>query len=409
MFQKALAVSPKDRFPRTAEFWSAFGAALGGDRSSTVAAPPSLSYQPQRGTPTAPTELAPPELRVASTTGGSTAATGPGPSATKSKAGLIAVAGVAVAGAIAAAFFLKGSDGAGQVDGGALAKPIPTAASAAPPVASAAPVELKCPERMAKIPAGQFFQGSDAKDALANEKPAHNVTLDAYCIDLREVTAGEYEACSSIGKCKRPGNEVELAEDHGCRQEALLAALHLRAKRQGRPSDQLRELGDGTHLLQGSGQAPADRSRMGVRDARSGRSCLSVGRRRANGEASERVRHRMRSLGQEARRAVRGAVPGRRRLPDDGAVGKFEAGRSRFGPYDVVGNVWEWVSDWYADYTPEEKKNPIGPDGGERKVIRGGAWNGSYTSWLRPSFRYAQDPNALSYGIGFRCAKTLAP
>jgi formylglycine-generating enzyme required for sulfatase activity len=67
------------------------------------------------------------------------------------------------------------------------------------------------------------------------------------------------------------------------------------------------------------------------------------------------------------------------------------------------------VADWYADYTPEEKKNPAGPEGGERKVIRGGAFNGSYTSWLRPSFRYAQDPNALSYGIGLRCAKTLAP
>jgi formylglycine-generating enzyme required for sulfatase activity len=75
----------------------------------------------------------------------------------------------------------------------------------------------------------------------------------------------------------------------------------------------------------------------------------------------------------------------------------------------VVGNVWEWVSDWYADYGPEEKKNPGGPDGGERRVIRGGAFNGSFATWLRPSFRYAQDPNALSHGIGFRCAKTLSP
>jgi formylglycine-generating enzyme required for sulfatase activity len=90
-------------------------------------------------------------------------------------------------------------------------------------------------------------------------------------------------------------------------------------------------------------------------------------------------------------------------------VGKYEAGKSRFGPYDVVGNVWEWVSDWYADYTPEEKANPAGPEGGERKVIRGGAFNGSYKEWLRPSYRYAQDPNALSYGIGIRCGKTLGP
>ena len=48
-----------------------------------------------------------------------------------------------------------------------------------------------------------------------------------------------------------------------------------------------------------------------------------------------------------------------------------------------------------------------GSASGTRKVIRGGGWNGSYKSWLRPSFRYAQDPEALSHGIGFRCAMTL--
>jgi formylglycine-generating enzyme required for sulfatase activity len=88
-------------------------------------------------------------------------------------------------------------------------------------------------------------------------------------------------------------------------------------------------------------------------------------------------------------------------------VGKFEAGRSRFGPYDVVGNVWEWVADWDGAYTAEDKSNPTGPSTGERKVIRGGAWNGSFASWLRPSFRYAQDPKAQSHGIGFRCVKSL--
>jgi formylglycine-generating enzyme required for sulfatase activity len=86
-------------------------------------------------------------------------------------------------------------------------------------------------------------------------------------------------------------------------------------------------------------------------------------------------------------------------------VGKFEAGRSRFGPYDVVGNVWEWVADWDGAYTADDKSNPTGPSTGERRVIRGGAWNGSFATWLRPSFRYAQDPKAQSHGIGFRCVK----
>jgi formylglycine-generating enzyme required for sulfatase activity len=93
-------------------------------------------------------------------------------------------------------------------------------------------------------------------------------------------------------------------------------------------------------------------------------------------------------------------------FPTTAPVGKFEAGRSRFGPYDVAGNVWEWVGDWMGPYSKDEKKNPAGPDTGTRRVIRGGAWNGSYASWLRPSFRYAQDPAATSHGIGFRCASS---
>jgi formylglycine-generating enzyme required for sulfatase activity len=93
--------------------------------------------------------------------------------------------------------------------------------------------------------------------------------------------------------------------------------------------------------------------------------------------------------------------------PTTAPVGRFPKGRSRFGPYDVVGNVWEWTSDFDGAYDPVDKKNPTGPETGERRVIRGGAWNGSFASWLRPSFRYAQVPDAVSHGIGFRCAKSL--
>jgi formylglycine-generating enzyme required for sulfatase activity len=86
-------------------------------------------------------------------------------------------------------------------------------------------------------------------------------------------------------------------------------------------------------------------------------------------------------------------------------VGSFPRGASRYGLKDVVGNVWEWVADWYGDYDKAEASSPKGPATGEEKVIRGGAWNGSFASWVRPTFRYKAEVGKRSYGIGFRCAK----
>ena len=90
----------------------------------------------------------------------------------------------------------------------------PNTAQAAPvvrphPRASAVAAASEVLRRDGKIAAGQFFKGSDQKDAMENEKPAHNVKLDPYCIDLYEVTAGEYKTCSDLGKCQRAPNEVE--------------------------------------------------------------------------------------------------------------------------------------------------------------------------------------------------------
>ena len=90
--------------------------------------------------------------------------------------------------------------------------------------------------------------------------------------------------------------------------------------------------------------------------------------------------------------------------------GSFPKGKSRWGLQDVVGNVWEWVSDYYADYdkagASTRTTDPQGPASGTDRVIRGGAWNGSTPSWVRPSFRFHAAPDARSYGFGFRCARS---
>jgi formylglycine-generating enzyme required for sulfatase activity len=94
--------------------------------------------------------------------------------------------------------------------------------------------------------------------------------------------------------------------------------------------------------------------------------------------------------------------------PNTAPVGSFPEGKSKFGIMDLAGNVWEWVSDWYGPYAKGDGVNalpqPTGPVNGTRRVIRGGAWNGSQASWERPSFRFSKEPTDRGHGVGFRCA-----
>jgi formylglycine-generating enzyme required for sulfatase activity len=74
---------------------------------------------------------------------------------------------------------------------------------------------------------------------------------------------------------------------------------------------------------------------------------------------------------------------------------------NELGIYDMSGNVWEWTSNWYGDYTSGAKTNPTEPTSGSYRVYRGGSW-GSVASDSRVSFRYGSDPDYGSYYMGFR-------
>jgi formylglycine-generating enzyme required for sulfatase activity len=76
-----------------------------------------------------------------------------------------------------------------------------------------------------------------------------------------------------------------------------------------------------------------------------------------------------------------------------------------FGFHDMLGNVWEWVNDWYGGYTAEAQTNPTGPVSASNRVSRGGAWNNG-SLYVRSSSRLNVTPGSTNYLIGFRVART---
>ena len=82
-------------------------------------------------------------------------------------------------------------------------------------------------------------------------------------------------------------------------------------------------------------------------------------------------------------------------------VGKKTA--NEMGIYDMSGNVDEWCQDWYTDYSNDIQFDPMGPDEGLYRVVRGGAYN-SNDNDCRVSSRRSFDPDSASAGIGLRLA-----
>ena len=72
-----------------------------------------------------------------------------------------------------------------------------------------------------------------------------------------------------------------------------------------------------------------------------------------------------------------------------------------WGLYDMIGNVWEWCSDWYGDYPTGGVSDPTGPNSGSLRLLRGGSWNFD-AGLCRSASRYWAVPGGRHGNLGFR-------
>ena len=252
--------------------------------------------------------------------------------------------------------------------------------------------------RFAPVPAGEFSMGAD--DGDEDERPAHPVTLDPFHLSVHPVTNQQY------GEFVRATNHLVPA----VRDLPLVVT----------PSHEMtfRELS--TAYTWRGGECSPDRARHPVAlitfaDALAYCAWLAT-------RLGVAVR-----LPTEAEweRAARGNLDGRRYpwgddidpsranfLPDPGLkryrgtrpVGSYAP--NAFGLYDMTGNVWEWVADWYAPdaYRMGPRQNPRGPEEGTLRIVRGGSWVTHDVSQLRCAHRHKVPADTYAYSIGFRVA-----
>lgn len=410
VLRRAVAVSPDERFASMGDFWSALRAALEMDSLRV------LGSLEATGNPVAPaglaaTSLAPPpaQSRVSGVVSDVLAAPGPNVAtlvqapAPKNTVALFAGAGAAVAlvAALIAGgvymFALRGRD-APAVEPGAAAN-----VTSAAPVTQVAP-PTTCPGGMVLVSGGKFFMGSDDKDDEESERPAHQVTLSPFCMDATEVTVKQYVQCSDKGECKRAPRENDwpgiTARDHKI-YDPLCNIRDAEAKATYPINCIDWELAEAYCKASGRRLPTEAEWEYATRG--------SDGRKYPWGDDLPTAAH-LNACGSECLAWAKKNNEHVKAMytADDGwattaPVGSFPKGSSAFGLSDVVGNVWEWVSDWYAPYTPAPQTDPQGGTGTDH-VLRGGAWNGGEAAWVRPTYRFKSQPLLRSHGVGFRCA-----
>lgn len=221
---------------------------------------------------------------------------------------------------------------------------------------------------MVYIPPGKFIMGTDDTERQADERPAHEVYLDDYWIGKYEVTWDQFDqfcaetskelpdyADAGWGRGKRPVIHVSWHDaDAYCKWLSAKTGLHFKLPTEAQWEKAAR--GTNGQLFPWGNQQPTED---------------------------------LANFGDDIK------------MSTTKPVGSYPGGESPYGIMDMAGNVWEWCTDWYGNYSAEPQKNPTGPQSGKFFVLRGGSWHDS-PQFISCSNRYPAEPSFRGYIEGFR-------
>ncbi len=242
---------------------------------------------------------------------------------------------------------------------------------------------------MVHIPAGKFMMGSS--DGEPDEAPVHETYLDAFWIDQTEITNARYALCVEAGSCRPPmeKSSYKRVDYFGNNRYADYPVIMI-------------DWSMANAYCEWAGARLPTEAEW-EKAARGENSLIYPW----GNDWDVRMKRRLNFADKNNPETTSDPTV------DDGygdtaPVGSYPAGKSPYGIYDLAGNVWEWVTDWYDPlyYRDSPARNPLGPTKATaRRVLRGGSWVAANQNVFHTSNRNGLEPSKFSSSIGFRCAR----
>jgi uncharacterized surface protein with fasciclin (FAS1) repeats/formylglycine-generating enzyme required for sulfatase activity len=263
------------------------------------------------------------------------------------------------------------------------------------------------------VPPGRFLMGGSPGDSevMPEEMPAHPVTItEPYYLGRYEVTQAQFQRGIA-----RVATAAEAPADDASAPARPGVTPFVEARDQdgnvvpGAVQVQIRSSAGGVVVIGGAPEAQADPAQGAaspilpatVTWGRCEAFCRATGLRLPTEAEWEFA---CRAGAPQARYGELDAIAWHvgNGAGQDQAIGTKAA--NALGLHDMLGNVWEWVGDWFSEYTRASQTDPKGPPNGDRRILRGGFWNDGRPD-CRASQRHPVGVSAFANGVGFRVAR----